>query len=458
MRNLENGFAMKIPGIMIRNLLTGFLAPKAAARLVSAGIAGLLLAAPALASDATDASRTVVVVSSDNPKITGQLFHPKICPNMVNYVAFVRQIRDNRQIWLYDSKTKEMVQITPKANERKIEDLANEDDADQNIFKGYEDELEWCPVLHNGVQYYAYVSAGGVNNHDVYIGAIGSKTVTRVTYDPEVDGTPRWSPDGKSLVFVSARTGDGDLYYVEDITKYLGEETKRETRNAFTRLTTTTGEEMFPAFSPNGRFLAYTTRTSGTRKRGLYTIALMDFKDDRKIKIFNNKITNNKSHPSWSFDGHFVAYQISNDLNDRVVDIGVMQLKIGPSGHLVEVADLHGKTPKIAENVYPSSYTGPTWLPGSRAIVYAKRESSRLNPLEVVNLEKWLYDQNYTRATITTHSSIHRDVDCLPNHPIIVFAGQSGLEFQIFASVLLGPDLRIGAQKVDASRYDLFKN
>ena len=141
-----------------------------------------------------------------------------------------------------------------------------------------------------------------------------------------------------------------------------------------------------------------------------------------------------------------------------MVDIGVMQLKIDPAGHLVEVADLHGKTPKIAENVYPSSYGGPTWLPGSRALVYAKRESNRLNPLEVVNLEKWLYDQTYVRATINTNSSIHRDVDCLPNLPIIVYAGEQGLEYQIFASALIGPDLRLGAQKVDLAKHDLFKN
>lgn len=412
----------------------------------------------AAGAEATDASKTVVVVSSDNPKISGQLFHPKICPNLVNYIAFVRQIRDNRQIWLFNSANKDLTQISPRGGTSKIEDVNIDEDTDQSIFKGYEDELEWCPVLHNGTQYYAYVSAGGVNNHDIYIGAIGSKTQTRLTFDPEVDGQPHWSPDGKSLVFVSARTGDGDLYLVEDITKYLGKTPSKETKNAFVRITDTPGEEMFPAYSPDGRFLAYTTRTSGNKKRGLYTIALMDFKDEHKVKIFNNKIANNKSHPSWSFDGHFVAYQISNDLNDRVVDIGVMQLKIDPAGHLVEVADLHGKTPKIAENVYPSSYCGPTWLPGSRALVYAKREATRLNPLEVVNLEKWLYDQNYQRATITTQSNIHRDVDCLPNHPIIVFAGQSGLDFQIFASVLIGADLRLGAEKVDLAKYDLFKN
>jgi Tol biopolymer transport system component len=313
-------------------------------------------------------------------------------------------------------------------------------------------------VLHKNKQYFAFVSAGGVNNHDIYLGSVGSNVYTRITFDPEVDNCPRWTPDGKGLVFVSARTGDGDLYYVPDITKFLDKDIRKEQRTSFDRISTTSGEEMFPIFSPDGRFLAYTMRTSGDRKRGQFTIALMDFKDNRKVKVFNNKISNNKSHPSWSFDGHFVAYQISNDLNDRVVDIGVMQLKIDPQGHLVEVADLHGKTPKIAENVFPSSYTGPTWLPGSRALVYAKREGTRLNPLEVVNLEKWLYEPNYQRVTINTNSSIHRDVDCLPNHPIIVFSGQSGVDFQIFASVLLGADVRVGTQKVDPAKYDLFKN
>ena len=37
------------------------------------------------------------------------------------------------------------------------EDVNIDEDTDQSIFKGYEDELEWCPVLHGGVQYYAYV-------------------------------------------------------------------------------------------------------------------------------------------------------------------------------------------------------------------------------------------------------------------------------------------------------------
>ena len=405
-------------------------------------------------TNATHAVKTVDLVSSEDPKLTGQLFHPNISPSNADIFTFVRQERDNRQLWYFNIKSNEMRQIAPYKQSENIEDW--EESEGGAIFQQYADQLEWCPVLHGGKQYIAYVSAGKGNNMDIYLHELGSDVHTRLTWDVEVDGSPRWTPDGKGMAFVSARTGNGDIYYVEDVTKYLGKELKSEPKDAFEHLTQNRGEDMLPAWSPNGRYLAYTARTSGRRKRGPYTIALMDFKNDKKVQLFNNRIVNSKSHPSWSFDGHFVAYQISNDLNDRAVDIGVMQLKIDPMGRLVEITDLVGNTPKIAENVYPNSYKGPTWLPGSRAIIYAKRESKRLNPLEVVNLEQWLYNKDYERVTINTESSIHRDVDCISNHPIIVFAGQSGLTFKIFGSLLSGADIKVKGNP-NPSNYALFK-
>ncbi len=410
--------------------------------------------AAAVAQSPLEIRKTVVVVSSDNPRLSGQLFHPKICPNMPNEVAFVRQARDNRQLWLYDARTRNLVQLTPR---KSSDDSADGDDADEDgSFKGYEDELDWCPVLHGGKQYFAFVSAGGVNNHDIYLGCVGSGAYTRITFDPEVDDAPHWAPDGKGLVFVSARTGNGDLYFIPDAISFFGKDLKREPRDAFERLTRSPGEEMLPAFSPDGRFLAYTMRTGGG-KRGLFTIALMDFKENRRIMAFNNQIANNKSHPSWSYDGHFLAYQISGDQDERTVDIGVMQIKMDSLGHLVEVADLRGADPKIAENIYPGSYGGPAWLAGSRALIYPKRESNRFNPLEAVNLERWLYGSGDERTSLNTVSSIHRDVDCLPRDPIVVFAGESGQNFQIFASFVAGEDVPLGARDASPDDYDLFR-
>lgn len=415
---------------------------------------GLTLAA-VMAANPTRAVKVTEIVSSDQEALSGQLFHPSLSPSNINHLTFVRQEKDNRQLWFYNLSTKVMEQITPIESKGGVEDW--ERGEDNSFFQNYNDQLEWCPVLHDGKQYVAYVSAGKGNNMDVYIHEIGSKLHTRITHNTEVDHSPHWSPDGKSLVFVSARTGNGDIFLIPDVTKYFGKVIDREKSDAFEQLTKNDGEDMLPSFSPDGRYLAYTARTEGKAKRGPYTIALMDFKNKRKIQLFNNRITNSKSHPSWSFDGHFVAYQISNDLNDQAVDIGVMQLKKDPQGRLIELTDLIGNTPKIAENVFPSSYRGPAWLPGSRAIIYAKRENQRLNPLEIVNLEQWLYNQTYQRSTISTESSIHRDVSCVPNHPIVVFAGQSGLSFQIFGAYLEGDDIKPQGKDFQISNYEIFK-
>ncbi|MBF0430390.1 MAG: PD40 domain-containing protein [Fibrobacteria bacterium] len=415
----------------------------------------LTISMPLMAGEPTRAVKIKALVSSEDSRLSGQLFHPKLCPNNVNFLSFVRQEKDNRQLWFYDLLAKELRQISPIEQKESIEDFGESDES--ILFQNYTDQLTWCPVMHGGKQYVAYVCAGKGNNMDIYIHAIGSDIHTRITSHQEVDASPTWSPDGKKLAFVSARTGNGDIYMLQDVTQFFGKKITREPRSKFIRLTKNKNEDMLPSFSPDGQFLAYTTRTKGRRKRGPYTIALINFNDNYKIQIFNNRIVNSKSHPSWSFDGHFVAYQISNDLKDQIIDIGVLQLKKDPKGRLIELTDLVGTVPKIAENIFPNGYDGPSWLPGSRGLIYAKRESKRLNPLEIVNLEQWLYNQKYKRNVIRTKSSIHRDVSCLADHPIVVFAGQTGLTYKIFAAFLKGSDIILKDKQVDVQKYEIFQ-
>lgn len=417
----------------------------------------LLVAACTLgwSENPTKAAKFADILSSDNEKLSGQLFSPSISPSNIDHITFVRQEKDNRELWFYDVKSKALMQINPVASKEGIENW--ESGEDNSFFQSYTDQIDWCPVLHNGKQYITYVSAGKGNNMDIYIHEISSKVHTRLTYHTEVDQSPRWSPDGKSILFVSARSGNGDLYLIKDITKFLGKENPKIDEKSFAQITSNPDEDMLPAFSPDGQYIAFTARTPSKLNRGPFTIALVDLKDKMKVKVFNNRITNSKSHPSWSFDGHFVAYQISNDLKDQNVDIGVLQLKKDPMGRLIELTDLIGNTPKIAENVYPNTYKGPAWLPGSRALIYAKRESQRLNPLEIVNLEQWLYNQDYKRTTIETESNIHRDVYCVSSHPVIVFAGQKGLTYQIFGAYMEGDDIKHKGKNFKLSDYVLFK-
>ena len=65
------------------------------------------------------------------------------------------------------------------------------------------------------------------------------------------DGSPAWSPDGKSIAFYSERDGNAEIYVMNaDGTKV-------------TRLTRTSADEGYPAWSPDGRTISFDSDRDG---------------------------------------------------------------------------------------------------------------------------------------------------------------------------------------------------
>ena len=50
------------------------------------------------------------------------------------------------------------------------------------------------------------------SSEDIWIVDVRRNTTTRLTFDPAHDDSPVWSPDGKSIIFSSNRTGQQKLY------------------------------------------------------------------------------------------------------------------------------------------------------------------------------------------------------------------------------------------------------
>lgn len=78
---------------------------------------------------------------------------------------------------------------------------------DNNIFN-------WAPYYHPSGKYFIYVevdhaaySRGERPNYDLFLMNVDGKNRTRVTSDPEFDGLPVFSPDGKKLMWTSKRNG-----------------------------------------------------------------------------------------------------------------------------------------------------------------------------------------------------------------------------------------------------------
>jgi dipeptidyl aminopeptidase/acylaminoacyl peptidase len=93
----------------------------------------------------------------------------------------------------------------------------------------------------------------------LYVFDLASKSLTQVTNGDYDDSQPAWSPDAKQLAFASNRSADPDRNYNTDIWVVSADNTDKGAH--LTQITTNPGEDNSPAWSPDGKWIAYATRT-----------------------------------------------------------------------------------------------------------------------------------------------------------------------------------------------------
>ena len=73
--------------------------------------------------------------------------------------------------------------------------------------KAFEESPRWSP---DG-KHIAFVSTRN-GNQEIYSADADGKNVKRLTNEPAMDNNPSWSPDGSQLAFCSARHGNFEIY------------------------------------------------------------------------------------------------------------------------------------------------------------------------------------------------------------------------------------------------------
>jgi Tol biopolymer transport system component len=113
---------------------------------------------------------------------------------------------------------------------------------DDGVFRvSYDAHPAWSPDGRR----IAFVNARSGNAKLFVMNADGTSPV-QLTTGPGSDRDPTWSPDGQRIAFTGYRDNDVDIYSV----KVDGSELRR--------LTNDPGAEYLPAWSPDGEFIAYT--------------------------------------------------------------------------------------------------------------------------------------------------------------------------------------------------------
>jgi TolB protein len=161
-------------------------------------------------------------------------------------------------------------------------------------------------------------------NSDIYLLNEQGQVLKQLTTGGEIDVSPVWSPDGRQIAFVSARTGTPQIYVMGadgssprrvtfqgsyntspswspkgDLIAYVGREqgfnifTVNVKTNQVHQLTSGQGSNEDPSFSPDGRYLVFSSTRVG--KPALF---LADTSGEHQVQL--TRSGGDDTSPSWS--------------------------------------------------------------------------------------------------------------------------------------------------------------
>lgn len=168
----------------------------------------------------------------------------------------------------------------------------------------------------------------------LYVFDVTTKTLDTLTTGNYDEISPAWSPDGSQLAFVSNRTEDPDKNQNTDI--YVIDARKGATMK---QLTTWTGYDSEPTWSPDGKRIAYQRSTaSGNFLMYDQPVLAVIGKDGGEPQLLSKGLDRPVRNPRWSKDGQSIAVLVSDD---RETYVGQYALA---SGKFTKVAGEPGRT------------------------------------------------------------------------------------------------------------------
>ena len=377
-----------------------------------------------------DGTRTLRMTASPEPES-----NPRFSPDN-RYLSFVSGRYESKggQIWLLDRAGGEAVRLTD--------------------FKGGVNEYEWSPdathivvvtqdpdpddAKHDSLKTknpkpivldrYAFKRdvTGYLNRlrDHVWIVDVATKKATQITTGDFDDASVRWSPDGKQLAFVSERDGDADRENNSDI--YVVDTAVGATPR---KLTTWTGPDASPVWSPDGKSIAYLQGSEPTLSAyNQNTIAIVP-SSGGAARLVATTLDRDVSALTWTADGTALRFLLADD---RAVHVATVPVAGGSVTRLLD-----GRRVVTAYDVSPSGRMVMSAATATRAAEISALENGSLRTLTHVN------DSAFAQLRVgTTEDVSFKNKDGLTVGGLLVKPSdfQAGKQYPLLLRIHGGPN------------------
>ena len=202
------------------------------------------------------------------------------------------------------------------------------------------------------------VASSRDGDSELFLARADGQIVKRLTANRVSDFSPRWSPDGRRIAFVSDRDGDGDEIFVMNAD---GSGVRRLTRNAV--------RDETPAWSPDG------TRIAFVHERPSDVLELWTMRADgggQKLLVRASRPVNEQSYsPTWSPDGRWIVFS-----NNRPADGNPELYRVRANGTgLTRLTRTAGDPDTLGDDGMPA------FSPDGSAIVFSSNREGRNSDL-----------------------------------------------------------------------------